>query len=149
MIYAFSTKSEQAIGDILRFCAGFCALNFQQLPNFFLTTFREEANMKRHLNLAVRCLLLAMAFLALSVVVTSASNKRGVSRSVSKAASPYQVPTDTLEGCLGRCESQYAECQNDLSVTNKTVCHNNRTTCTTTCYNTYGAKQPKTFPKPE
>lgn len=105
--------------------------------------------MKRRLNLAVRCLLLAMAFIALSVVITSASNTGRKNPRVSKATSPYQLPMDSLEGCLGRCESQYAECQNDLTVTNKTVCHNNRTSCTNTCYTTYGAKQPKTFPKPE
>ncbi|MFP5265321.1 MAG: hypothetical protein ACLGJB_25835 [Blastocatellia bacterium] len=52
-------------------------------------------------------------------------------------ASPPPVQ-DSLADCLRRCDEQYTECQNDSNVTNKTICHINRTSCTNNCYKIYG-----------
>lgn len=49
--------------------------------------------------------------------------------------------SDSLDGCLDTCSTHYNECQADQGVTNKTTCHNNRTSCTNTCYGTYGGKK--------
>lgn len=37
------------------------------------------------------------------------------------------------EACYSRCDALYSECQADQGVTDKTVCHNNRNTCTISC----------------
>ena len=38
-----------------------------------------------------------------------------------------------LQACYARCDQLYSECQADQQVTDKTVCHNNRNTCTVSC----------------
>ena len=52
-------------------------------------------------------------------------------------ASPTPMQ-DSLAACLQRCDEQYTECQNDGNVTNKTICHTLRTSCTSNCYRVYG-----------
>ncbi|HKR01842.1 MAG TPA: hypothetical protein VJT09_14270 [Pyrinomonadaceae bacterium] len=53
---------------------------------------------------------------------------------------------DQLTICLETCDNQYNECQADQGVSDKTICHNNRTSCTNTCNNVYGPKLPKSPP---
>lgn len=40
----------------------------------------------------------------------------------------------SLRECVDTCDGQYASCMADQSFTDKTPCHNNRTSCTNNCY---------------
>lgn len=43
-----------------------------------------------------------------------------------------------LTECKSTCDGHYSECQADQNVSDKTVCHNNRTSCNNNCYRSCG-----------
>ncbi len=53
---------------------------------------------------------------------------------------------DSLNACIDRCGGNYAECQGDPNVGDKTACHTNRTSCENNCYSIYGNRRPSRPP---